>query len=392
MARSTKTSRPKGKASPIRRKVHPQEALRARLDLLLVDLDRFLPSTRGAIQNGKGPLPRLLILAFPARRRVPGERRPLRLVDGVSSTQPLRGRRSWRNNRESQTSTASEAVHALEEIDTSSRSPPPSALDSTLESLMNQTSDQEKKNAPPHLDSSMSSFFLHPEKSSQKQQHFTTAEITRPTWLAHEATLCQSLGEQSQLLPNQFWIPGPASHLIPSLIGLPNDRIWQPQQGLFVQDLRLAPQVPSDTTQKGSPITKMFMANSPSTRWSEPPFHFQHDTSQAVSEPHHDTSAFNNDAPYTHDNDSSTDSHIPSLTSESSSSQTHSPPSDSFGNYSPTSPSERSQPQAHIVPSNAPQGGEEERLGGDDDVEKLALEDEEWKCWLNFDTDPDRAA
>jgi hypothetical protein len=47
---------------------------------------------------------------FPARRRIPGERRPLRLADGVSSTQPLRSSRGASRRRGNRTRTASGSI------------------------------------------------------------------------------------------------------------------------------------------------------------------------------------------------------------------------------------------------------------------------------------------
>ncbi|KAE9378542.1 hypothetical protein N431DRAFT_178719 [Stipitochalara longipes BDJ] len=384
MAPPTKTSKSKRRARPIRHKVYPPETLKARLDLFLLDPNPPWPPIHGAIRNGKGFFSRPPILVFPARRRVPGEQRPIRLADGASSTQPLRGSRRGSNHRESQTNTPSESVHELEDPTTLSDPSPRSGLPSTPESSTTHNVDKEKSNISSYVGSSKDSQLLSSAETIQKQQHIAANEVMTPTRLAHEPASCQSFIQQTQLPLNLFLAPQPSTQHIPSAIMLPNNMLWQPQDSLFSQ----GGQLPPPQFQPNPNQNTCFMAENSNSQ-----FFYQPESSSRVvqaafiSEPNQTGHGLNSSP---QDSNNNADSSIPSLTSASTSSQSQYSPYHPASDYSPRTPldvigEQDQQPSPHPEMPHMWQDESEmmfQEVYGEDNVVK---DDSEWEDLVNYD-------
>ena len=159
-----------------------------------------------------GPTPQLSqFQVFPAHTRLPGEQPPFRVEDGVSTTQPRRGRR-----RRTQSSTALTPVDGEEA--TSDLTPHP----------------QRSNDQAPAL--------------SPSSEVFSTVYAADPFWLdpsktwvpdaANETASFQHFDQQSQMSPDKSWRApldiSSSAYLFE--ITLSNRLGWDPYQGLFAQN------------------------------------------------------------------------------------------------------------------------------------------------------------
>lgn len=289
------------------------------------------------------------IQAFPAHRRLPGENFPYRLEDGGNSTQPRRGSRrmSTCSNQSLASSQTEDEPSVAARIRPQGANPrltvPPSLPVSDsfgLEALS-----KVKGKASAHLDSSKHSASFS-TVDGQKQQGFSSGALASP-WagaLAPSAS-CQQFGRLSQMPPEQPWIPHCSAQPNQSSIGLPNNMAWQPHLGLFVQ-VPSHPPTGSQFNFSQNPATMTRGQNlEPPFDWPasscNPPF------GMAQSELHNQRStACSNNAPQiTTQHYTNSGSSIPSLTFQSSSSQSRSSPFGSSSNDSPPPTFETPGPQ-----------------------------------------------
>lgn len=143
-------------------------------------MESYLVEIKAFMRDGGGSLPRPLIQVYAARRRLPGEQRPLRLADGATLTQPLRGSHPGTNRGEAATN-APTLIEGEEKLDVP-RPPPQSCCPAPLSSgpsnlnpmLGLSTSDKGKGKAGPLINSTRDSLTV-PYQDIQNPNHILAA-------------------------------------------------------------------------------------------------------------------------------------------------------------------------------------------------------------------------
>lgn len=194
---------------------------------------------------------------FPARRRLPGEQPPLRLADGVSSTQPLR-----RSRIESRTRTPSASLNGVNPEGPPAEPRPPSrharpTPNTHLPTFLTSTpglspptdSYDKKAQIPPNFEASKDQQHLQ-SSAIPKQEHHVANNSMGSTRPAPGAASSQSLGPLCSLPSNQAWMHHPSTNPneLPSVI-LSNNTSGNHKKACSCQTSNSHPQIfhPSHT-------------------------------------------------------------------------------------------------------------------------------------------------